>query len=199
VYNLLRVMLTGDTGTDFANNILTLLQLLFLFAVTLLYHLRVLRADGASTADSLAERQKEFPLLVVDSGNGFVESIRAALAKHAPNTPVVVTTPSTKPDGTFSALVLSGSLAMDAPEWIRSFNGSRIVVRDDARDLIWTDDAVQAAQSIQKLAEGENIQRPKVGRSPWIILVYIFAALFGFILLMMLVSIGISLVTNAGF
>jgi uncharacterized protein DUF5671 len=199
VYNLLRAVLTGDMGSDFTNNILNLLQLLLLFGVVLLYHLRVLRADGASTADSLAERQKEFPLLVVDSGNGFVESIRAALAKHAPNTPVVVTAPSTKPDGIFSALVLSGSLALDAPEWIRSFNGNRIVVRDEVRDLIWTDDAFQAAQSIQKLAEGEKIQRQKARRSPWTILVYIFAALFGFILLMMLVSVGISLVMNAGF
>jgi hypothetical protein len=198
VYNLLRAVLTGNTGSDFANNILNILQLLFLFGVVLLYHLKVLRADGASTADSLAERQKEFPLLVVDSGSGFVESIRAALAKHAPNTPVVVTTPSTQPDGNFSALVISGSLAINAPEWIRSFNGSRIVVRDDAKDLIWTDDTVQAAQSIQKLAEGQEVQRQKAGRSPWIVLVYIFAALFGFILLMMLVSIGISLVMNTG-
>jgi hypothetical protein len=199
VYSLLRALLTGNTGTDFASNILNLLQLLFLFGVVLLYHLRVLRADGASTADSLAERQKEFPLLVVDSGNGFVESVRAALAKYAPDTPMVVTAPSTKPDGNFSALVLSGSLAMDAPEWIRSFTGNRIVVRDDARNIIWTEDAVQAAQSIQKLAEGQEVQRQKVGRSPWIIVVYVFAALFGFMLLMMLVSLGISLVMNAGF
>jgi hypothetical protein len=199
VYNLLRTVLTGDTGTDFVNNILNLLQLLFLFAVVLLYHLRVLRADGASTADSLAERQKEFPLLVIDSGNGFVESVRAALAKHAPNTPVVVSTPITKPDGNFGAIVLNGSLAVDAPEWIRSFSGNRIVVRDNMKNLIWTDDVVQAAQSIQKLAEGQEIQRQKAGRSPWIIVVYVFAALFGFMLLMMLVTFGISLVMNAGF
>jgi len=87
---------------------------------------------------------------------------------------------------------------MDAPEWIRAFNGNRIVVRDDAKDLIWTDDAFQAAQSIQKLAEGEKLQRQKAGRSPWMIVVYVFAVLFGFMLLMMLVTFGISLVMNAG-
>jgi hypothetical protein len=199
VYNLLKAVLAGDMGSDFTNNILNLAQLLLLFGVVLLYHLSVLRADGASTADSLAERQKEYPLLVIDSGSGFVESIRTALAKFAPNAPVIVTDPATKPEGNFSALVLSGSLAVDAPEWIRSFNGSRIVVRDEAEDLLWTEDAVQAAQSIQKLAEGQEVQRQKGGRSPWIIVVYIFAALFGFMLLMMLVSLGISLVMNAGF
>jgi hypothetical protein len=199
VYNLLKAVLAGDMGSDFTNNILNLTQLLLLFGVVLLYHLSVLRADGASTADSLAERQKEYPLLVIDSGSGFVESIRTALAKFAPNAPVIVTDPATKPEGNFSALVLSGSLAVDAPEWIRSFNGSRIVVRDEAEDLLWTEDAVQAAQSIQKLAEGQEIQRQRTGRSPWMIVVYVFAALFGFMLLMILLSLGISLVMNTGF
>jgi hypothetical protein len=199
VYNLLKVLLTGNGGSDFVNNILNLIQLLFLFSMVLIYHLNVLRADGAFTADSLAERQKEYPILIVDSGNGFVESVRPALAKSAPNAPVMVTDPATKPDVNFSAIVLSASLAVNAPEWIRSFNGSRIVVRDEAKNLVWTDDAVQAAQSIQKLAEGQEVQRQKIARSPWIVLVYIFAALFGFMLLMMLITFGISLVMNAGF
>jgi hypothetical protein len=200
VYNLLRALLTGNSGPNFVNNILNLVQLLFLFGVMLVYHLNVLRADGASTADSLAERQKGYPVLIVDSGDGFVESVKAALLKFAPNAPVAVTTPATRPDGDFSALILSGGLvAGDAPAWIRSFNGARIVVRDDARDLVWSDDTAQAAQAIQMLAEGQEIQRRKVSRSPWMVLVYVFAVLFGLILLMMLISLGISLVMNGGF
>jgi len=200
VYNLLRALLTGNSGPDFVNNILNLLQLLFLFGVMLVYHLYVLRADGASTADSLAERQKGYPVLIVDSGDGFVESVKNALLKFAPNAPVTVTTPTTRPEGNFSALILSGGLiAGDAPEWIRSFNGNRIVVRDDAKDLVWADDTVQAAQSVQTLAEGQEIQRRKVSRSPWMVLVYVFAVLFGLILLMMLIGLGISLVMNSGF
>ena len=111
VYQLLRVVLTGDAGTDFVNNILNILQLLFLFGVVLLYHLNVLRADGASTADSLAEKQKEYSVLIVDSGDGFADSVKAALLKFGPNTPVTVTSPSSKPEGNFNALVLNGSLA----------------------------------------------------------------------------------------
>ena len=88
---------------------------------------------------------------------------------------------------------------MDAPEWIRSFNGNRIVVQDEARNIVWADDALQAAQSVQKLAEGQEIQRQKAARSPWIIVIYIFAALFGLMLLLILGSIGISLVMNTGF
>ena len=200
VYNLIRSLLTGDAGSDFVNNILNIAQLLFLFGVVLVYHLKVLRADGASTAGALAERQKEYPVLVVDSGDGFVESIKAALLKYAPNTPVTVTDPSTKPDGAFRALVLSSGLAAGgSPEWIHSYNGNRIVVRDATKDLMWAEDAVQAAQLVQTLAEGQEIQRKRAGRSPWIILIYIFAALFGFVVLMILVSLGISLVMNGAF
>ena len=88
---------------------------------------------------------------------------------------------------------------MDTPEWIRSFNGNRIVIQDEARNIVWANDALQAAQSVQKLAEGQEIQRQKAARSPWIIVIYIFAALFGLMLLLILVSIGISLVMNTGF
>jgi hypothetical protein len=162
----------------------------------LMYHLSVLRSDGASTADSLTEKQNEYPVLVIDSGSGFVESVRAALAKFAPNAPVTVTNPSFKPDGDFRVLVLSGSLAVDAPEWVRSFGGNRIVVQDEGKDIVWTDNAAQAAQSVQKLAEGEEIQKPDMGRSPWRVVIYVFAALFAMQLLFMLLALGISLVAR---
>ena len=93
VYQLIRVVLTGDAGNEFCKHSLNLTQLLFLFGVVMVYHLNVLRADGASTADSLAEKQNEYSVLIVDSGNGFVESVKAALMKLGPNAPVTVTPP----------------------------------------------------------------------------------------------------------
>jgi hypothetical protein len=198
VYQLIRVVLTGDAGSNFVNELLNLIQLLFLFGVVLVYHLNVLRADGASTADALAEKQSAFNVLVIDSGDGFAQSVKAALMKFAPKAPVTVTTASEKPQGDFDAVVLNGSLAAaGAPEWIRSFNGSRIIVQDEAKGFVWADDPAQAAQSVQQLAEGEEIRKQKAGRSPWMFIVYFFAALFGLMLLLMLVSLGISLV--AGF
>lgn len=196
VYNLLRAALTGDGGSDFVNNILNLAQLLFLFGVVLMYHLSVLRTDGAFTAGSLADKQNEYSVLVIDTGDGFVESLRIALTKFAPNAPVTVASPSARPEGNFNALVLRGSLAVDAPEWIRSFGGDRIVVQDEARDIVWSDDAAQAAQAVQMLAEGEQIQRQKSGRSPWTVVVYVFAALFAIQLIFMLMAFGISLIAG---
>ncbi len=196
VYQLIKVVLTGEPGSNFVNDILNILQLLFLFGVVLVYHLNVLRRDGTSTADSLAEKQSGYSVLVVDSGDGFVESVKAALAKLGSKVQVTVTSPDAKPEGDFHALLLNGSLAVNAPEWIRAFNGSRLVVQDEAQDLVWTDDAAQAAQSVQQLAEGQDVHRQKVGRSPMTIVVCVFAALFLLQLLFGLLMFGISLVVG---
>jgi len=197
VYQLIRIVLAGGTGSIVVNDLLNLVQLLFLFGVVLVYHLSVLRADGASTADSLAEKQSGFNVLIIDSGDGFAQSVKAALMKFAPKAPVTVTTASEKPEGDFNAVVLPGSLAATgAPEWIHSFDETRIIVQDDAKDIVWTDDAEQAAQSVQQLAEGQEIRTQKTGRSSWTYVVYVFAALFGLLLLLILISLGISLVVG---
>jgi hypothetical protein len=196
VYQLIRVVLSGDTVSDFVNTVLNLTQLLFLFGVVLVYHLNVLRKDGAFTADALAEKQGGYSVLIIDSGNEFVQSVKAALMKLGSKVQVTVTNPEARPEGNFNAILLNGSLAVDAPDWIRSFNGSRIVVQNEAKDIVWTDDAVQAVQSIQQLAEGEEILKQKTGRSPWMIAIYVFAALFMLQLLFLLLALGISLVAR---
>ena len=196
VYILLRVLLTGDVGNDFANTLLNLIQLLFLFGVVVVYHLNVLRMDGVSTADALADKQSGYSVLVVDSGDGFVESVRAALLKLGSKVKVTITNPDVKPEGDFNAILLNGRLAVDAPEWIRSFNGRRIVVQNESKGIVWTEDAAQAAQSVQQLAEGQEVRRQKLGRSAWRIIVYVFAALFMLQLLFILLALGVSLVVG---
>jgi hypothetical protein len=196
VYQLLRAVLTGDPGLDFANNVLNFIQLLFLFGVVLIYHLNVLRQDGASTADALADKQSVYSVLVVDSGPAFVDSFRAALMKLGSRVQVTVTKPDARPQGGFNAILLDGSLAVDAPEWIRSFDGSRIVVQNEAKDIVWAGDSMQAAQSVQQLAEGQELHRQKTGRSAWTIVLYVFAALFMLELLLLLLTFGISLVVG---
>ena len=70
------------------------------------------------------------------------------------------------------------------------------MVQNETKDIVWADDAVQAAQSVQKLAEGQKIQKQKMSHSPWIIVAYIFAALFALQLLFVLLALGISLVVR---
>ncbi|HEU4746692.1 MAG TPA: hypothetical protein VFS61_15735, partial [Anaerolineales bacterium] len=101
-----------------------------------------------------------------------------------------------KPEGDFNAILLNGRLAVEAPEWIRSFNGRRIVVQNEAQGIVWTEDAAQAAQSVQQLAEGQEVRRQKMGRSTWTIVIYVFAALFLLQLLFILLALGVSLVVG---
>jgi len=195
-YQLIRIMLTGNIDSDFVNTLLNIIQLLFLFVVVLIYHLNVLRTDGTSLSDVLTKKQSEFSVLIVDTGAGFVETVKVALAKLGAKVQVTVTTPAEKPNGDFGVLILSGNLAMDAPPWIKSFGGNRIIVQDEANDLVWADDAVQAAESVQRMAEGQEIQKKKPVRSAWTYVVYVFAALFAVELLFLLLTFGISLVTG---
>ncbi|MBI4760916.1 MAG: DUF5671 domain-containing protein [Chloroflexota bacterium] len=196
IYQLFRALLTGDVGSDFLNSLLNTFQVLFLFSVVFLYHLSTLRRDSASLADALAEKQSAFAALVVDAGDGAADAVRTALSKLGAKVQVTATTPDKKPDGEFQAVILSGSLAVNAPEWIRSFGGNRIIVQNEAQNLVWAEDAVQAAESLQRLAEGQEVQKKKTARSPWMVVVYVFAALFALQLLFILLAVGISLVTG---
>ncbi len=196
VFQIIRVILTGDTGSDFVNTLLNTIQLLFLFVMVLIYHLNVLRTDGASLSDALAEKQSAFSVVVVDSGDGVVDAVKAALIKLGAKVQVTVATPKEKQEGVFNAMIVSGAVAVDAPAWIKSFGGNRIIVQNEAVDIVWAEDAVQAAESVQRMAEGQEIQKKKPARSAWTYVIYVFAALFALQLLFMLLAFGISLVTG---
>ena len=200
VFQLIRVLLTGQTDNTFLSTVLNDFQLFVLFAILLVYHLMVMRRDGTSTADALSTKQSQFKVLVVDSGDGFGESVRVALKKFASNVPVTMTSVDEKPSEKFDAMVVSGSLAVNAPAWIGSFDGSRVIVPNEAKGLVWAggisrQSIQQAAQAIRQLAEGQEV-RQQSGNSAWTIVIYVAAALFGLQFLFMLLALGISLVAQ---
>ena len=190
VFQLFKALFTGQTDSSFLSTILNDLQLLFLFMVVLIYHLIVLRRDGVFTSDALAAKHSAFPILIFDSGDGFAELVKAALSKIAPNVPVTIT--SEKPEGKFNAVVLSGSKAVNAPEWIRSFDGSRIIVPNEAQGFVWAGgvdkSAIEdAAQVVRQLAEGQEIRKQREN-SVWRFVIYAAAALFGLQILLVIVA-----------
>jgi hypothetical protein len=198
VFELLKTLFTGQTDSSFLATILNDLQLLGLFVVVLIYHLMVLRRDGVFTSDALAAKQSAFPILVLDSGNGFAESVKAALAKIAPNVPATIA--SEKPQGKFNAVVLSARGAVNAPEWIRSFDGSRIIVPNEAQGFVWVGgvnkSAVEdAAKIVRQLAEGQEIRNQRES-SAWRLVIYIAAALFGFQFLFFVLALIFSAFTH---
>jgi len=194
VFELISTALTGHRDSTFLTTILNDLQLLILFSVLLAYHLAVMRRDGRSAAAALAGKQKAFKLLVLDSGKGFGQEVKAALARVAPNVPVTVT--AKQPRGKFDAMILTGSRLLDAPQWVRLFRGERIVVPDAADGLHWAgsidaNPIQKAALTVRQLAEGQAAPQ-HARRSGWMVIVYIAAGLFGLELIMMLVSMLIS-------
>ena len=204
VFTLINALLGGD-NSNFINSILNTLQILILFIILLLYHLSALRKDGVARADALEARQEQFGVLVFDNNNGkFGEMVKSAFMKHAPKIPVIALNINEKvPDGMKpGAVVLPGSLAVNTPEnveaWMRSFNGSRLIVADDAAGIYWMNDLRQVAQSARILSEGQELRPQSVAKasSVWTTVAYIFAALFALQLVFILVMFGVSLVTG---
>jgi hypothetical protein len=195
VFQLLNALLGGQTGGAFFSTVLNDLQLLVLFIVLFIYHVWALRRDGLFTASALARKQSAFNVLIADSENGFGEAVKAAIAKIAPNVSVAIA--GEKPNAQFNAVVLSGSSAMDAPEWMRSFSGIRIIVPNEAQGIIWAGgvnrNAIQqAAQIVRQLAEGQPVRQTSGGSSGWVIVSYVAAALFGFQILFLLTALVVS-------
>ncbi|MCA1899168.1 MAG: DUF5671 domain-containing protein [Chloroflexi bacterium] len=202
IFTLINAALGGGVS-DVVRSALNSFQVLVWFVVLLLYHLSALRKDGEATADTLEEKQKEFKLVALDDGSGFVDSVKAAFAKRAPNLPLTVVNvrDGIPADLQADALLMSGSLALNPPEkagtWIRSFGGIRLIVEDDLAGVAWMNDFGQAADSAKAMAEGGKIRpRSPKGVSAWTYVAYVFAALFALQLLFMLTMLGVSMVTG---
>ncbi len=206
VFTLISQLLGGGEG-NFVNSLLNALQTLVLFAILLLYHFFSLRRDTSTRAGALEEKQEQFSVLVFDKGDGkFGEAVKAAFKKSAPKVTITVTNANEKvaEDLKVNAVVLPGSLAMkltaspNAEAWINSFNGSRLIVPDEAAGVYWMNDFEQMAESARALAEGQEIRPQSAAKttSVWTYVAYVFAALFACQLLIILLSLGISMVTG---
>ena len=204
IFTLINSALGGSTG-DVANSALNSLQVFALFVVLLLYHLSALRKDGAARADVLEAKQESFKLLVLDNSDGrFGELVKVAFAKRAPKVPVTVVNvkDGIPADTKADVVILPGSLAVNMPNnvavWISSFNGSRLIVPDEAAGVFWMNDFGQATDSVKALAEGQQLRPQSAMRatSAWTYIAYVFAVLFACQAIIMVLSLGISLVAG---
>ena len=206
VFTLINQLLGGG-AVDFLKSVLNDLQLLVLFVFLLLYHFLSLRRDTNTRAGALEEKQEQFSVLVFDKADGkFGEAVKAAFKKSAPKVTLTVTNANEKvPDDIkANAIVLPGSLATNltaspnVEAWMRSFDGSRLIVPDEAAGVYWMNDFEQMAQSARALAEGQEIRLQSATKTTpaWTYVAYVFAALFLCQLLGILLALGISLVTG---
>ena len=205
VYQLVNALLSGEPPADFLPSLLNAAQLLALFGVLLVYHLNSMRRDSAQTDQSLQERQRDFPVLLIDPGNeAFVKTLKAAMAKHAPDVPLVVKAVSESAGMEEArAAILPASLALGPPEtlrrWLQGFSGQKIVVGDIASEegaaSGWVLTALtpeQAARSARQAAEGEDVRLARPSAA-WNTVQTIAVVIVGVQILFFLLAIGISL------
>lgn len=203
IFTLINALLGG--GNSIAKDSLNSLTLLILFVVLLLYHLSALRKDSASRADALEEKQQEFHVLVFENNSGKIgDAVRAAFEKRGLKISLKTVNANevVLSEVKANAVVLPLSLVMNTPKnaeaWIRSFDGSRLIVNDEAMGVFWMNDLEQVTASAQALAEGQELrpQSSQKGTSAWTVVAYVFASLFACQLLFGLLMLGISLVTG---
>lgn len=207
IFRLLQAAL-GSQVLD-VTGLLDALQLLTLFIIVLVYHLRCLRADGNDTARALVERHEKFHALAFERvGSGFGESLRLSTRKQAQGLHLTVLAADaeiSKEDASARAIILPSDLVVNQPESLRNFlatfDGPIIVSPVEHPRIMWStgpkpSDAT--ALTLRQLSEGQEVRQSSGGTSAWMVVVYIFAALFGLEVLMMLLSLGISLVVGGG-
>jgi hypothetical protein len=174
--------------------------LLALFAVLLIYHLNCMRQDSARAGQTLEERQRGFPVLLVDAGDeAFVNEVKAAMGKYAPEVPLVVQSIEEGiKTGDTKAVILPASLALDPPvalrKWLKAFSGEKIIVGEAGSG--WVLSALtpaQAAQSARQAAEGEEVRLARPSPA-WEVVKTVAVVLLGIELLFMLFGLGMSLV-----
>jgi hypothetical protein len=206
VFRLLQAAL-GSQLLD-VTALLNALQLLVLFAILLIYHLQCLRADGTDAARALVERHEKFHALAFErAGSGFGESLLLSTRKQAEGLNLTVLASDAEipaEAASARAVILPSDLAINPPENLRkflaAFEGHIIVSAVESPRLIWTNagrkPAEGAALTLRQLSEGQEVRQSAGGTSAWTIVAYVFAALFGLQLLLMLLSLGISLVAG---
>ncbi len=199
VFRLLSALLTGDDSGDFATVVLNSFQLLALFVVVLVYHLRILRQDGASRAEEPVSVTGNFPVLVIDPGQGdFAEQARLALARQGKRILVAVMAASGQvpAEANYEAVILPAATALHPPEglraWLESFDGRKIIVPDEGGGTLLAGDTRDAARMAERLAAGQEVNSGRALQPGWMIAVYVMAALFALQALFALVAFGLS-------
>ena len=174
-FNLFNAAL-GNAAEDLLTDVLQSVHVIVLYALVLVYHWLVLRADGRLAQRSLGRQLAQFPVLILAPDNGgsadkggFSDQLIKALKHYAPAIPVAVHFYSQGvPDEQLSAaraVILPAELLAKPTEairlWLQGFDGPRLVIPTPTPGWQWilggarplSTLARQAAQSVRQLAE----------------------------------------------
>jgi hypothetical protein len=206
LYELISNVL-GIDNPDFMRTFLTQLGTLALFLVFTIYHWRLLRQDGHKLDETKASRQQTFPVAAIAHSEVFAEQIRKALTALAPNVPLTIQDadkPLAEGVGDAKAVILPADMLVESngavQEWLRSFQGERLVLPTPTPGWMWLGlteqsaarQARQAARVIRQLAE-DGEARAGRSLSTSTVLGYVFGTLLGLIVICTLTSVIIEL------
>jgi hypothetical protein len=205
VYRLINSLL-GIIVPNILQTSLKDLETLALFVLMGVYHGLTMGKDGKTAGLALAEKHAAFPTLIFDVEDGsFGPDMLRAIQKQTPRLPAalqLVSQPVAEEKPPL-AVLLPVDLALNPPDpfrkWLKTFNGSRLVVPRPAAGWVWVGgaqaDLNQAALALRQLAEGQEV-RQKIPVTGWMVFLYVIAGLFGLEALGLLVSLAASLLSR---
>lgn len=195
----LTVINSSNLLVDFLQDSKTLAVII----IWLVYHFLALRGDGKAAQVALADQHSTFTVGILGSQNLVdTAAIRENLKRSAPGIPVEELEPGSVTAESLSrckALVISSNLIHTHPELFRrlqnEYAGRRLVIAEPAEGWTWQgliqrgklDSAKETARLIRMMAENQQIH-PAAGGSGLTTIAYVLAGLFGFQVVMMILS-----------
>ena len=203
IYGILKAIL--DTmPTNFWLNFWMQLRMAVLFAVFLVYHLRVLRMDGRISDQEEGFQKGLATILILQSPQAsFGEQIIKQLKGNKFPNPITIANPdqivAEKDIPISDILVIPASLLLNASEpihhYLQHYSGKVIVAPHDLENWYWHSSTADQQKtivmdfvvSIQQLSENRPF-RPTSRTSPWMIVTYILAGLFLLLITFILIA-----------
>ncbi|HSM26127.1 MAG TPA: DUF5671 domain-containing protein [Anaerolineaceae bacterium] len=211
IYGILDALL-GNYTVDFWQNFFLQLRIAFLFVLFLIYHLRVLRADGRRTVVPMVKETATYSVRILQSDlNDLSEEIIHAIQLKAPHLSAKITSldqlTTEFMDEETDLLVIPSQLTGNYPQplaaFLQDYQGKVLSLPGNNENWYWlgtqakdppqlVNDTVTA---IQRLSKNLPISTSSSG-NPWLIAVYIMAGLFVFQLMIMLIAMLASFFLN---
>lgn len=192
IYGILDALL-GNFSLDFWQNFFLELRISFLFVIFLIYHLRVLRADGKSSPATLQEEPATFSVLILQSDQSDLsEDIFHAIQKapYLSATLISINQLSNETNNENFDLLILPTPHMDTfppplTEFLQGYTGKVLCLPGKRENWYWLNTQAKEPEhvindtvvAIQKLSKNQPIFSSSTV-NPWMIAVYILAGLF---------------------
>jgi hypothetical protein len=180
--------------SDFWLNFNLQLRIAVLFAIFMVYHLRVLRADGRVTETAKEAERSEFSVLVLQSEDSSISvKLVEAIQLKSLNLPVsIIQMESTNSMDAIlqaSLLLIPSSLATNPSEALqmvlKDYTGKILVIPQEQENWHWLGMVnrdqkrlvQEAVIAVQQLSENKS-PRTVAPSNPWMIVAYVLAGLF---------------------